>query len=74
MSDLPLPSLETISSWVRDCRYDRDAQVNLAHAVLALAEQQRIANKIAAAQVYASMGEGNYGLARKIVEAARGNG
>lgn len=72
MSDIPLPSLETISSWVRDCRYDRDAQGNLAHALLALADQQRIANKIASAQVYASMGE--YALARKIVEAARGNG
>lgn len=63
------PDLNQIRHWLEQAPQNPE---NVSHALLAIAERLDTANEIAAAQVYASMGEANYGLARKIVEAARG--
>jgi hypothetical protein len=51
-----------------------DAKTNVLHAaaLTLLVEQQTAANKIAAAQVYDTMGPSMFSLARQIVEEARG--
>jgi len=62
------PTPQEIRSWLEQAPDNVD---NIGYALLAIAERLDTANKIAAAQVYATMGEANYGLARAIVEGAR---
>lgn len=58
---------------IRDLTSVLESKTSVLHAaaLTLLVEAQQQANQIAAAQVYASMGQASYGLARKIVEEAR---
>ena len=62
------PDLNQLRSWLKNAPENTE---NIRYALLAIAERMDTANKIAAAQVYASMGQANYGLARAIVGDAR---